>query len=209
MTPLLLTSFTERIYRASGVHLLRSYMRHVHDIPLLVFTEGSILGDRLESHPGISTYDLDTSAFLKDWLQANHDIIPEDLGGAAVPCNCPQPDDPFGIHKGGCHWAWFNKNASRWFRKIAALHHAASFPAGFDALVWIDSDCRFLRSVSSQDVEDWFAGVSMFYLKGPERQVIESGVIGFQLNQDGRALIEDVVGRYRSGNFRQIGRAHV
>lgn len=200
MKPLFVTSFNASIYGTSGMHLLMSYTQHAADIPLLACTEG-VEPEEIQRHPGVAEYDLDGSILLREWLAANEDVIPEELGGRAAPCKCPG-QELFGVHKAGCHWAWFNRNASRWFRKIAALEFAANWSLDCDALVWIDSDCCFVQQVSPESVEEWFDGASMFYLKGPDREVIESGVIGFRLNREGRSLLDDVVDRYRSGAFR-------
>ncbi len=99
-------------------------------------------------------------------------------------------------------WSWFNKNASRWFRKIVALDHALRI-GGVDAIVWIDSDCCFLKTLRLVEIEAWFGEGSVFFLRGPDRPVLEAGVIGFRTDASGRAVLNSAIERYRSGRFRE------
>lgn len=199
MNPLFVTSFGPDMYDATGVHLVRSFAQIQADGCLLLCHEK--LGGRVHDFDRMMIYDLGESALLRDWLENNRDIIPPALGGNAPRCGCPQPDNPHVDHARGCPWGWFNKRASRWFRKIASLDYARHI-AGFDALIWLDSDCRFRRALPGEEIDRWFGGASVFYLKSPEREVIESGVMGFRMNEGGQRLLGSVVDHYRSGAFR-------
>lgn len=201
LNPLFVTSFGPDMYHATGVHLVRSFRESQTEGTLLLCHEnltGQIHDDEAAR---ILVYDLGESALLGEWLERNRDIIPPSLGGTAQRCRCPKPANPDVDHVRGCAWGWFNKTASRWFRKIAALDYARGLQ-GYDALVWLDSDCRFVRTLPLEEVDCWFGEAAAFYLKSPDREVIESGVIGFRLNGAGRRLIQSVVDRYRSGDFR-------
>jgi hypothetical protein len=198
---LFVTSFTRDMYFATGVHLVRSFCRYATDACLLACHEQNIGSEICACPRRLLTHDLDRSEFLHSWLKRNGDIIPITLGGCANRCECPSPDDPFANHRERCVWSWFNKNASRWFRKIVSLDHALQFES-VDFVVWIDSDCCFLQAVPLAEIEAWFAGGSVFFLKGPDRRVIETGVIGFRTDSGGRAVLSSAIERYRSGRFR-------
>lgn len=198
MTVLFVTSFAPDMYRVSGLRLVQSFLESGTGGTLLLCEEGNAAA-AAPADPRIRRYDLDRSEFLAGWLTANRDIIPVNLGGSAPPCDCPTPD--IWNHRSGCVWGWFNKNASRWFRKIVSLDYARSLP-GYDALVWLDSDCRFKKCLPEIQVEEWFSTASVFYVKSPDREVAESGVIGFRLDEDGRRFLRLTSDRYRTGEFR-------
>jgi hypothetical protein len=199
------TSFAPDMYATTGHNLIASFLESGAEGTMVVCHEGG-LADRIErdvAHVGdrIITYDLDTSEFLRDWLDRNRDIIPVTLGGAAPPCACAKPDNPMSAHAPRCPYGWFNKNASRWFRKIVSLELACSLN-GAEALVWLDSDCRFKRGLPTKVWTDLFRTAAVLYHKGPQRKVIESGVIAFQMTAAGRRLLHIVIERFRSGEFR-------
>jgi hypothetical protein len=199
--PLFVTSFARDMYLSTGVHLVASFF--IRDAPgaLLVCHEQRLSADIVPLADRLFAYDLDNSELLHGWLAQNRDIIPITLGGNADRCDSPEPDNAFGLHRTGCCWSWFNKNASRWFRKIVSLEQALMLEQ-FDAVIWVDSDCRFVEHPSNEEVESWFGNGSVFCLKGP-RRVIESGIIGFRMNEGGRSILSRVLDRYRSGAFRQ------
>jgi hypothetical protein len=193
------------MYLASGVNLIHSFCRHITDARLLACYE-QIAGSEIPAcPPRVLTYDLEQSEFLHSWLERNRDCIPTTLGGSAVRCDCPSPDDPFASHRERCVWEWFNKNASRWFRKIVSLDYALRSEDA-DVIVWLDCDCCFLRAVPLAEIEAWFGNGSVFFLKGPDRPVIEAGIIGFRTDSCGRAVLNSAIERYRSGRFREDSR---
>lgn len=200
MDILYVTSFAPDMYHATGRHLVESLVEFVPDGRILCCCEGGI---DLTAFPAskVLCHDLDQSEFLKGWLRTHADIIPRELGGAAELCGCEHPSDPWSLHSEGCPYGWFNKNASRWFRKIVSLEEATTNYSS-DVMVWLDSDCRFTQVLPEGFWEMLFEGVSALYHKGPGRNVIESGVIAFRMNPAGRRLVEAVIDIYRSGRFR-------
>lgn len=197
---LYVTSFASDMYHATGVHLIDSFLTNQKEDELLCCHEGQIEELNLLEHRLVRKYDLDTSAFLHSWLDTNKDIIPIALGGTAEPCSCPTPDNPHAQHARRCPYSWFNKGASRWFRKIVSLEAAMTTQA--DAIVWIDSDCRFKKSLPASVWSSHFEDYAALYHKSPDRSVIESGVLAFRMSPSGKALLSLVVDRYRSGAFR-------
>jgi len=203
MRVLYVTSFAPDMYYATGSHLLESFMATGSEGAFLVCHEGN-LGDVVaQCWPTVLQYDLESSAFLREWLDQHRDIVPVERGGLATPCRCVGRDAE--RHEVGCYWDWYNRNACRWFRKIVALDYSLGLD-DWTHIVWLDSDCRFLQHVSSAAICHVFGPRSMFYLRGSDRMVIESGIIGFKRDQPGLTLLQDVIGRYRSGVFRQDAR---
>ncbi len=189
------------MYYATGVHLIDSFLKTQTDNELLCCHEGKIDEINRLEHQSLRKYDLDTSAFLHSWLEANKDIVPVALGGAAELCRCPEPDNPYAEHVSRCPYSWFNKGASRWFRKIVSLDVALREET--DAVVWIDSDCRFKKSLPATVWLSLFSEHAALYHKSPQRAVIESGVLAFRLNTYGKDLLKLVIDTYRSGDFRK------
>jgi hypothetical protein len=200
MSILYVTSFTPDMYAATGARLLRSFLQTESDGMFLICTEGDFGSKDLELPDRVLRYDLDKSSFLEEWLSSNRDIIPVWFGGTAVRCCCPEGTRT-GRHEPGCVFQWYNRYASRWFRKIVALDVALSY-ARSGTIVWLDSDCRFLRRLPEVALSRLFGGASVIFHKGPDRPVIESGVIAFDLERDGRRLLHAVIERYRTGLFR-------
>lgn len=199
---LYVTSFNDPMYRATGARLVSSFRESASEGKLLLCHESCSPAIADEDHDRIFCLSLDNSVLLHLWLAENADIIPISMGGRAGSCRCPEPDNPASEHVRGCVHGWFNKNASRWFRKIVSLNEAVRF-ADARYLIWLDSDCFFKRQVSLDDVIGWFDGCATFIHKSNQRQVIESGLLGFDLAAEGFQLIEQTMNRYLSGQFRR------
>lgn len=220
------TSFDPAIFEASGRQLVESFLRTGTAGTLLCCTEGKIEGPQLDS-PSILRYDLGQDAFLRQWLRQNAGVIPRHLGGLHDgKCRCR--GGPYGVHdkkhRQPCLAYWFNRNASRWFRKVASLRRARDLAVaeGHDLIVWVDADCVFTARVTVRVAEGWFrihtarhaqlqltagkapTGVGVFYHKS-KRAVLESGVIGFNLHPHahGGAILDAVFEHYSTGRFRQ------
>lgn len=218
------TSFNRELYDASGSALLASFKDKKVFGDLLVCTEGLHLGQADVNEQNIAQIPLDGDPFLLNWLEANRDIIPKHLGGDH-PGTCACPGGPFPVHdkrhQQPCVGAWFNRNASRWFRKIAALRVARNKAEqeGHTLLVWIDADCVFKARVLNRTIEGWFRvtgkgrlqitrhgdprGAGAFYFKH-KRPVLESGIVGYNMNPatKGPALIDNLIERFTSQAFR-------
>lgn len=196
---LFVTSFAADMYEASGRDLIASFAKHQPDERLLVCSEGMSVG-QAGAGSRFLEYSLDGDRFLHDWLAANRDIIPTHLGGDATPCDCPGRDDRHARHsKKGCHWQWMNRNASRWFRKVASLRYAASLP--YPYVVWVDADVVIGHRLDAKAVRRLLDGAAMFFCKG-HRPAVESGVLGFDMHGGGRLLVDRLCDRYTSGMFR-------
>lgn len=203
---LYVTSFSPDLYEASGKAMVESFLHHRPEGRLLVATEGG-LHTTLAGNAVLETYNLEESTFLQGWLRRNADIIPVHLGGQAGPCGCPNGRDPRSrTHRPRCTGQWFNRNASRWFRKIASLDQALRVSGQASAIIWLDADTCIRQPIPAAAALEWFQGTSCFYLKSARRKVLESGIIGFHLERHGRHLLELTIERYRSGIFRQHDR---
>jgi hypothetical protein len=198
---LYVTSFGPDMYQMTGRHLVDSFLDSGVEGRLLICHEQRMSDLFHEPDDRLLIYDLDHSSFLRQWLESNKDIIPTHLGGNADGCSCFEPSGADADHKPNCPASWFNRNASRWFRKIVSLDHALTLP-GIEIVVWLDSDCRFRKKLSYEQVAGFFKGGSVFYLKSRDREVMESGIVGFHLGRSGRDFLALTIDRYRSGAFR-------
>lgn len=204
---LFVTSFNRELFEASGRALVESWAEHKPEGHLRAATEGvtaaELVGEDAVYH-GLHHAPLESFAPLRRFERDNRDIIPRDLGGLARPCRCPNARNPHAkTHAAGCPNYWFNRHASRWFRKVCALTAALHADTGADVFAWLDADCVFLKPLPHAKVEEVLGGKDVAYLKSKDRQVIESGVMLFDLRRGGRRFIEDVFRRYTSGAFRR------
>jgi hypothetical protein len=208
--PLWVTSFSDRILHQSGIPLVQSYLQNENTFDFLLGLE-HVNYQQLPLSPLFQHHNVLADDFLKQWLDKNSDIVPIQFGGKSDnACKCPKgPHGPNSkSHKPKCPAAWFNYNAARWFRKIVTLRVALArhkTHTQYSSILWIDADCVFTSSVSSQVIDSWFNGKDAFYLKN-KRPVMETGVFGFNLKGNGEALLEKLIARYTSGDFRQEDR---
>lgn len=206
------TTFARDMFEPSGKPMLESFLNKKVVGDMLVAAEGVSKEAIKAVSPHLHYYDLAADMFLADWLAQHEDVIPQHLGGKHPGiCTCPGgPFDPHDKrHTMPCIGHWFNRNASRWFRKIAAQRAALSFAElhNYDVLMWIDADSRFKQRITAETVQSFFKGPThaMFYLKN-KRPIMECGAMGFNLRLDGQHLIRDVVECYRTGDFKKMRR---
>lgn len=106
-------------------------------------------------------------------------------------------------HKPACVGAWFNRNFSRWFRKIVTLRAALELRPRPDVLIWIDADCRFVRRTTTPVISRWFGSMTtgIFYFKSA-RPVMEAGLVGYNMKVGLKGL-QAFIKRYDSGVFQK------
>lgn len=212
--PLWVTSFGPDMYKASGKKLVESFVRWRPDGSLLCGAEGftALPPDRsVGPNDKVQFWDLTQhSPELRSWLITNASVIPKHLGGEADGvCRCE--GGPYDVHDKRhvmpCLGHWFNRNASRWYRKIIAQEHALQIARlyKFTHLIWLDSDCMFRCTVSRAQLQSWFGAESVFYLRN-KRPIMEAGVLGFDLTRGGEQLLETVAAMYRDGSYRDLPR---
>lgn len=192
MSLLFATSFGPDLYQATGRRLLDSFLKLQRNGRFLVCYEGDC---PLPADRRITPYALDQDEFLQSWLQANRDVIPDYLGGLARECGCAGREQRHARHRSRCHWQWMNRNASRWFRKVASLRVAAEQNSRF--VVWLDSDVEFLKDMHEVSVARMLQGRGTAYCKG-HRPGVESGVVLFDLPGGGKRFIQELCRRYTS-----------
>lgn len=205
---LFVTSFNEEMYKATGKALVESFLQKIEysEAKLYIAHEGFpfITND----NPKLYIHNV-----VDDWLlqilHDNKDVIPKYLGGSAEKCNCK---NPYGKrdwdHKKGCYFTWWNRNFSRWLRKISAIRQAFAYNESellsFDYLLWVDSDCVFRRDFRPENI--FVHDASIIYMKGRFREAIESGIIGFKNNVTGSEAFKKVAQCYSTGEFRKFKR---
>lgn len=192
MSVLWVTSFNDKIAH-SGERLIKSFLEHNIVGELFVALEGPItLLYPLDSN--IIYRDIVNDSQLKGWLQSNSDIIPEELGG-----RCKQ------------NLPWFNKHASRWFRKIIALQYAIHHCQSSGWVIWIDADSEFIQQVTQPFIRNLLFNenqADIFYMRGI-RPVMEAGLFGLNMSNalaQGNTIFEQISSFYLSGNFRGLKR---
>ena len=187
---LYVTSFNERLYKATGEDMLKSFIYVKTEGDMLATYEGDV---NPPSHRKIIPYSLDDDKFLNDWLQDNADIIPTDLGG----------DFSGEMDK-------YNFRASQWFRKIAALNIALKLKDNYEAIVFVDSDTTFTHKITEEYMLSVFGDAGMFYHLGPYREEedagIESGFIGFHMKNGGVEFLETVFSKFQDKSYRNYRR---
>ncbi len=200
------TSFNGELYQASGKRFIKTFNMHQKQGKLFIGYE-----EIRPNNPKFITHDLTKDTFLQCWLKANEDVIPKHLGGLAKPCKCSL--NPFKrkpeIHEEMCHFKWFNRNASRWFRKVATVHAALDWCKSqqIQYLIWIDIDCYFKGLLTEHKLRKIFKDTySLFYMRG-SRTIPECGVFGFDLNKIGaHNFLFQYFNYYQTKRYQQYNR---
>lgn len=190
MSILWVSSFKEDMYEISGKRLLDSYLKfqsEFSDQQLLLCVEGFNF-----EHDKFLVYQLDQSEYLNNWLKNNSDVIPDYMGGNATKESHPEIFENF-----------WNRKASRWFRKVASLEYAMNhYGDDYQYIIWIDSDCYFKEKLRSDFIRSLFGNYNAIYHLGSKRlevnKGIESGVIGFQKKYE---LLRKVIKSYETRDY--------
>lgn len=200
---LFVTSYSKDIYEVSGRRLLESFQVVGQKSPVLVCYEQQ-RPDGYTRDPYLP-YDLAKDSFLQDWLEDNKDVIPDYLGGTMTICKCKDAGkrhSPY--HSKGCYWHWMNRNASRWFRKIASMRHAFQIAETMkpEMIVWLDADSYLIQKMPVTFLEEQLDGSDIFYFRG-HREAAETGVICFRNNERSRAFLAALCYRYVSKEYQK------
>ena len=195
---LFVTSFNEKLYDFTGENLVKSFIfnNDDDDIDLLVCYEDfnfNIKNNR------VKTENVNTN-FLKKILEENKDCIPLCYGGEATIISNPE------LY---CKDKKYNFQASRWFRKLAALEIAYSkFRNSYEYIVWIDSDCLFLSKFNSELFLKPLQNKHFGYFYGPKRLMkdhgIETGLVIF--NENAFYIIKDWFSLLKNKQFKLVNR---
>lgn len=203
------TSWNQDLFNASGRNLIDSFFATETDGKLFIGAEDKITQEMtLEVIPPkekTAVCNLETSPYLKTWLEHHKDIIPERLGGKAGKCSCPNPwERSEKKHVKGCHHTWFNRNASLWYRKIVTMKHACQYNLDFKFkyLIWLDSDCIFKQKVTLDFINELANDFSVVYLRG-KRPVMEAGFVIYNFDKNGALFLFDLFSFY-TYDFRKL-----
>jgi len=205
MNILWVTSFNEKIYEASGKSLLLSHQNTQSEGAWFIGLEKIIIST---PRSGGMCIPIQTSEWLKRWLERNKDISPPTV------CSCP---DPWARkeknHIKNCPHTWFNRNAYRWIRKIATLYHALEYSRNkdYNYMVWIDADCTFIKKVFAGTIHALHRHeqkeYDALYLKGSQRNVMEAGFVSYDLfSPVTHNFLLSLFNYYMSGSFRELCR---
>ena len=211
---LYVTSFNKKLFDVTGEAMVQSFLRAKIQGDLLVTYEDDI-EKKIPKADSISLLKLEDYDFLNDWLENNKDIIPVEYGGEMEGCDCkniPPNKHHYKDHIQGCPNLGFNRRASLWFRKIAAMHRALdiSKEKGYERIVFIDSDVVFKKSITDEFLDKIFSNEGFFFHLGKHRKRIgtgiESGFIGFSNANSGFEFLQIVIDSYTSGDYRKYDR---
>lgn len=204
MKILYVTTFNEKLYNLSGSSLVDSFLNNNVLGDFLVCYENM---DFHSNNEKIIPYNISTNAFLGKWLDKHKNIIPKFYNGTAED-NSEIFNDPTlssGDTGRGQYWARFR--ASRYFRKVAALHYAINtYSNDYDYIFVIDSDCLFLENLNKDLIDSLFCNnVGMIYFWGKYRKSInrgpESGFIGYCKKNNGYEFGKLICNYFESDKF--------
>ena len=216
------TSFAADMYKASAAGLIDSFKRVACCGKLWVMHEGVL---HLPESSNVVCRDISHDAYLLNWLEKNSQHIPKHLGGNAGECACKGgpylPHDK--RHAMPCIGQWFNRNASRWYRKIVAMRAAllelgwmcfsdvdvaaSVIPSSRNrVLIWVDSDCEFLSRMSETAVLRMFGDTAHTFYHQAGRKVLEAGVMGYHIDRGAWKVIDHIHSIYQGGQFHKLDR---
>lgn len=198
MKILYVSTFNKKIFIASGRKMLDSFFTTQKNGDILCCYEEINPERNIKyiNNKRFKHYDLGTSKFLNGWLEENKDYIPVEYGGLATKEKKPQA------------FLKWNFRAAGWFRKIASLAYAQNFVKNYDALIFVDSDSKFLKNITVFD--EVFQDCDYFYHWGDERKKkdlgVESGFIGFKNTEKGLYTLNYWIDKFRDKQFRRYMR---
>ena len=211
---LYVTSFNKKLFDATGKAMIQSFLSSKIEGDLLVTHEDDIAKE-IPKADTISLLKLEDYEFLNHWLRENKDIIPVEYGGEMEGCGCkdiPPNKHYYKDHIKRCPNLGFNRRASLWFRKIAAMHKALSVSKdkGYERVVFIDSDVLFKKSITDEFLDKIFNSAGFFFHLGIHRKRIgtgiESGFIGFSRDNQGFDFLQIVINSFITGDYRKYDR---
>jgi len=190
------TSFNRDMYLMSGQLLIETFVKNNPKDFLVVCYEGMTLQRK---YPQIIGFDLIESKFLREWLIKNANNIPNEYGGTASKAKNPK-----------LYNNYFNKSASKWFRKIVSIDMAIkTYGKYFKYVVWIDADCYACKPLPRDTMDKIFQNHDVIYHLSKKRrdneQGIESGIIGFKKGK-GYEFMNIVSNKFKSGDFKNYPR---
>lgn len=191
------TSFNERIFKISGIGMIHSFLKTRTEGHLIAYYEDIEDTKYLEMFiklnlKNITFVNLHKYEHLEYFLKKHSKYILEKHGG--------EKKDDYDLH--------WNNNWSLWYRKVASLKHAVENHNNCNYLIWVDSDCLFLKCIENSKIADVFQTDNVcFYYLGFRKSLpissssgIESGFIGWK-NIDNFGLLKNIIEVYDNGQF--------
>lgn len=195
MQILYVTTFNDKIFEASGSKMLKSFFETQINRDILCCYENLNPKKSFKAldQSRLISLNLSESIFLNSWLKENSDIIPIEYGGTAIKEKKPEVFLPW------------NFRAAGWFRKIVSLEESLKYISKYDAIVFVDSDSKFLKNIDDKIFEKIFNNSDYFYHWGEERKKknmgVESGFIGFKTNEFGIYVLNYWINKFKNKNF--------
>ena len=197
MSVLYITTFNKKLYDMSGKNFIDTFLQYIKNGTLLICYEEF---EFYHESDRIISYNIENDKYMNDWITKNKIRIPKMYGGEA------DEDAPF-FGKTLETQYWANHRASRFFRKIVALHYGLLHYADkYDYIFVVDSDCIFKSNVTSNLINDLFKdNVAMTFFWGKHRRKInrgpETGFTGYSKKNNGFVFANVICDCYQNQDF--------
>ena len=214
---LYVTTFNKALYEATGKRLIETFNKYIckngyGDAHLLIAQEDNVYDSDTTHLILHDILNLESYNWLNDWLKKFDHIIPVEYGGSMPnECDCknlPVAKHFYKDHVRRCPNLGFNRRASKWFRKVAALHDAVH-NFDYERIIFVDCDAYFKQELPESYLDKVFGDNDVIFHLGEHRKRlgtgIESGFIGFQ-GKGGRDFLQLVFDSYESGDFQKYDR---
>jgi len=189
------TTFSQPLYDLTGKHLLRSFL-DTNSVGKFIIGLEMVEKDKLLNNNKFILLDrIHKDSYYLDWLNSFKDYIPPCYGGNKEDWSKEEQID--------AKQASYNKQTARWFKKVAILRRAAEIIDNTDYLIFLDSDCRFLKRLENFRIQKFVGDHEWMFTFGPWRKAQnkghESGLMIFRGH--GLNIIYSCYDRYLSGRF--------
>jgi len=178
------TTFNKDIYDFSGKHLIESIKNHAPTTKIIAYKE-------FDEDINVESVDIRAIPALQQVINDNLDIIHESFGGHATEFNKE---------------AFWNTRWPGWFRKVVMAHHAIYNNQHENYLIFVDSDIRFKKQITTDVLRDLMNDKPIGIIQGYRPQV-ESGIIVLDAQHNAsRKFYTYFMNCFLSGNFRSYKR---
>jgi hypothetical protein len=181
MKAIYVSSFNQKLYKASGEHLIKSFAEFQAEDLIIGYD-----GDESFSEGNAHFFNVERDrAFLK-WLKTYPDKIPAAGGGRARNLS-----------------SWNNRSTD-WYKKVVTVHRVyQECKNQYDKLIWLDCDCVIKKTLAYDLIDSISAGYDVVHLRGAGRiqnkQQSETGFLIYNLAENGGKFIEEYLSYYLSG----------
>lgn len=181
MKVIYVTSFNYKLYKASGKNLINSFSRFQPEDLIVGYD-----GDESFSEGNAHFFNVERDPAFLEWLKAYPDKIPTSNGGSAQDLS---------------RW---NSRSTDWYKKVVTVNLVyQQCKNRYDKLIWLDCDCVIKNNIPPDFINSISQGYDVVHLRGPDRikdrRQSETGVLIYNLAENGGKFIEEYLSYYLSG----------